>query len=181
MPYKGPLAWLVLGLGCWLCIPILLKTEKSFYEKKESRFSSPIISPSKILRLRSDGYGKGYFGAPRNGGRRHLGIDLATPIGQYIFASKSGRVIRASIDPGFGLYVELAHPDGLATYYAHLSHISTHEGDWVVQGQLIGLSGKTGNAKSRKISPHLHFEIRNKTKALNPLFGWMDPSLQFTY
>ena len=110
-----------------------------------------------------------------------MGIDLEAPIGQKILAAKSGRVIRASVDIGFGLYVELMHPDGMITCYAHLSNISTKSGDWVLQGQRIGLSGKTGNAKNRKISPHLHFEIRDKKNALNPLSGLMDPTLKFTY
>lgn len=130
-----------------------------------------------MVHIRNDGYGKGYFGASRNGGRLHKGIDLATPVGQPVTASKSGRVLFSGDSQGYGLCVEVLHPDGLSTRYAHLSELDAEVGDWVMRDQRIGKSGKSGNAANPRITPHLHFEIRYKDTALNPTANLLDPSI----
>lgn len=135
------------------------------------------MTVSNTVVLRHDASGKGHFGASRNGGRTHQGVDFLTPAGRPIFASKSGRVTAAGYDKGYGNHIELFHPDGLRTRYAHLSTLGVREGDWVRQGQTIAVSGKTGNALSRDILPHLHFEIRDENLALNPLENRLDPSI----
>jgi len=94
-------------------------------------------------------------------------------------AAKSGRVVFAGRDNGYGNIIEIRHPDGLWTRYAHLSELFVREGDWVTQRQAIGKSGKTGNASNPKISPHLHFEIRGKGQALNPVV-FLDPQLKIS-
>ena len=127
--------------------------------------------------LRNDEYGKGYFGASRNGGRTHEGLDLVLSVGDPVFASKSGRVTAVQEGKGYGKWVELRHPGGLVTRYAHLSSQEVREGQWVKAGQVIGAGGKTGNAKSPKIMPHLHFEIRDQAKPLDPSSGLLDPAI----
>lgn len=93
-----------------------------------------------------------------------------------IYASKSGRIAFAGEGKGYGKYVEIAHPDGRSTRYAHLSELCCQRGDWVALGRVIGVSGKTGNASNRHIRPHLHFEIRHLGKSVNPA-GLMDPAV----
>ena len=137
----------------------------------------PILTSSDTALLRNDEYGKGYFGASRDGGRTHEGLDLILAVGDPVFASKSGRVTQVKDVKGYGKWVEIHHPDGLFSRYAHLSTQEVREGQWVSIHQVIGAAGKTGNAKSPKIMPHLHFEIRNNTKALDPSGGLLDPSI----
>ena len=168
-----------LGAACFAFLPWIAFQSEKTYRLAEPYFSNPIPSQSLQVFLRSDKYGKGYFGASRNRGRKHEGIDLKVKIGEPIFAAKSGRVLCAGVDPGYGNYVEIFHPDGFSTRYAHLSQFLVLAGEWVKQGAVIGKSGKTGNANHEQITPHLHFEIRHAGKALDPAAGWMNPSLRF--
>lgn len=89
----------------------------------------------------------------------HTGIDYALPNGTPVIASDDGLVVFAGKDnTGYGNMVILQHNDGNATLYAHLSGIGVVLRQKVTQGQLIGLSGSTGNSTG----PHLHFEARKK-------------------
>jgi murein DD-endopeptidase MepM/ murein hydrolase activator NlpD len=120
------------------------------------------------LKLRQDGYGKGYFGAHRNGKRKHNGIDLLAEVGTPVLAARSGRVINAEKKRGIGKYVEIRHSKGLVTIYGHLSEILVKTGQRVKQGQIIGKVGKTGNANYKNMLSHLHFEIRENNIPQDP-------------
>lgn len=109
------------------------------------------------------------FGLRRLGGepgaRMHKGVDIAAPKGTSIFASAEGRVVRAGYDPaGFGRFVEVRHPNGLTTLYAHMSRVDVSTGQEVAGGERVGLVGSTGFSTG----PHLHFEVRRNGEALNP-------------
>lgn len=159
-------------------MPVLGQIEKAFYVWKEPRFAAPVPkNTAGKLQIRSDAYGKGFFGASRNGGRKHDGLDFILKVGDPIYAAKSGRVGFSGEGEGYGYYVDLYHPDGLQTRYAHLSEVLVPEGRWVSQGALIGRGGKTGNAKNPHIIAHLHFEIRRENQPLNPSEGLLDASL----
>lgn len=156
----------------WLslaAIPIVITHQAHFYAQKEPRYLSPLPFPQLIIR--NDSYGKGYFGASRNGGRFHEGVDFIAAIGTPVLASKSGRVIVSAQGKSYGKYIELLHSDGLMTCYAHLSSQEVKQGDWVEQKSLLGRSGNTGNANHPRIKPHLHFEIRDRNKSLNPFIN----------
>ncbi len=87
----------------------------------------------------------------------HNGLDLAVPIGTPVFAAMDGVVKEAGADKtGYGLHVKLLHPGGGGSIYAHLSKVVVSVGQPVCVGQLIGLSGNSGNSTG----PHLHFEYR---------------------
>lgn len=87
----------------------------------------------------------------------HTGIDLDLPYGSPVHAADDGIVIATGFDPfGYGRYVVLGNPGGVATLYGHLSAASVSAGDQVVQGQVIGKEGSTGNSTG----PHVHFEVR---------------------
>ncbi|MFZ4639279.1 MAG: peptidoglycan DD-metalloendopeptidase family protein [Nodosilinea sp.] len=101
--------------------------------------------------------------------RFHSGTDLAAPIGTPVLATRAGRVAVSDFVGGYGLMVILRHNDSnLESRYAHLSQVSVRPGEWVEQGEVIGLVGSTGNSTG----PHLHFEMRQLTNQ-----GWvaMDP------
>ena len=95
----------------------------------------------------------------------HHGIDLEVPEGTDIYASCPGRVIVAGRHSGYGLYVVIAHNNGYHTLYAHLSELGVSRGQFVEGGQVIGRSGNTGSSTG----PHLHFEILQYGRPLNPL------------
>ncbi|MFV0624325.1 M23 family metallopeptidase [Sphingomonas sp. ac-8] len=103
---------------------------------------------------------------PLNGGRAvHRGVDLPGVVGTPVVAAASGVVCVAARRGGYGDLIELAHPDGTTTRYAHLSRILVRPGETVVQGQVIGRMGSTG----RSTGSHLHFEYRVHGVPVDPL------------
>jgi murein DD-endopeptidase MepM/ murein hydrolase activator NlpD len=100
-------------------------------------------------------------------GRMHRGIDVAGPVGTPIVAAASGVVITAGWNSGgYGYVVEIQHPDGSFTRYAHNSVITTRVGSVVQQGEMIAEMGSTG----RSTGPHCHFEIHpNGQGAVDPM------------
>ena len=94
----------------------------------------------------------------------HKGIDFRAATGTKVYASKTGRVVYAAWERGYGRIVRIEHADNYSTCYAHLSRFQVSVGDIVKQGEVIGLSGNTGVSTG----PHLHFEIRYKGKSENP-------------
>ncbi|MGD1704160.1 peptidoglycan DD-metalloendopeptidase family protein [Dapis sp. BLCC M229] len=118
------------------------------------------------------GYGWPARGALTSGygwrwGRMHRGIDIAAPTGTPIVAAAPGIVTYADWNSGgYGNLVEIQHPNGSLTVYAHNSQILVREGQKVSQGELIAKMGSTG----RSTGPHLHFEIHPKGNgAVNPM------------
>jgi murein DD-endopeptidase MepM/ murein hydrolase activator NlpD len=95
----------------------------------------------------------------------HPGIDIAVPTGSVVRAAGGGAVAQTGQDPEYGWFILLQHADGYQSMYGHLSRRLVAEGDSVVAGQVIGLSGNTG----RSSAPHLHFEIRRQGASLDPL------------
>ena len=167
-----------LGFFTVALLPLAAEYSRGFYKRTEAFFSSPVASLSGVVFLRKDSHGKGYFGASRSGRRTHQGIDLAAKVGEPVFAAKSGRVVFAGEDKGYGQYIDILHPDGFTTRYAHLSALRATEGDWVKRGDTVGLAGKTGNANDPKITPHLHFEVRYEGRVLNPEVNLFDSSVK---
>jgi murein DD-endopeptidase MepM/ murein hydrolase activator NlpD len=100
-------------------------------------------------------------------GRMHKGIDIAGPIGTPIMAADSGVVTYAEWnDGGYGYLVEITHPDGSETIYAHNSRILVQKGQKVERGEQISEMGSTGFSTG----PHLHFEIHPAGQgAVNPM------------
>ena len=120
------------------------------------------------LVIRQDAKGDGRFGAPRSGHRQHRGVDIEAPLGSPVRAIRSGRVIASGKHRGFGRYLELEHRGNLHSLYAHLETIAVDVGDRVRQGQVIATVGKTGNARSPLIKPHLHLEVLQDGRPLDP-------------
>lgn len=100
-------------------------------------------------------------------GRPHRGIDIAAAIGTPVVASAPGIVTTAGWNSyGYGNLVEIRHPDGSLTVYAHNNTIKTYVGQSVDQGQQIAEMGSTG----RSTGPHTHFELHPTEKgAVNPM------------
>lgn len=97
----------------------------------------------------------------------HPGVDLPNPSRPGVVASDGGVVAMAGWPDnyGYGNRVVIDHGNGYTTLYAHLSNVYVGVGQRVSRGQAIGQMGSTG----RSTGIHLHFEIRFKGRALNPL------------
>jgi murein DD-endopeptidase MepM/ murein hydrolase activator NlpD len=149
-----------------IILPICLFA--TFYFLDKVSFLCPIDYKSGIA-IRCDSMGDGFFSASRNGNRRHAGIDLLAQTGTPVRASRLGIVTAASQNRGMGKYVAIKHFQGLTTIYGHLSQISVRKNSFVRQGDIIGMVGKTGNANSKAILPHLHFEVRKDGIPVDPL------------
>jgi murein DD-endopeptidase MepM/ murein hydrolase activator NlpD len=101
----------------------------------------------------------------------HPGIDIAGRLGEPIYASDAGTVIYAGYSlnaagrpVGYGQYVVLDHGNGYQTLYAHASQLFVRCGQQVQRGQVIAAIGSVG----RSTGPHLHYEIRYLSQAVNP-------------
>jgi len=112
------------------------------------------------------GYISAYFGD----GRGHKGIDIAAPYGTSIYAAHSGTISKTNTSGwggGYGNHVMIAGDDGYDTMYAHMSYVADgiSVGTYVVEGQLIGYVGSTGDSTGN----HCHFEVRYNGSYLNPI------------
>lgn len=102
---------------------------------------------------------------PTENGRRNDGINIAVPEHTPVRAAADGVVIyRGNEVPGYGNLVLIRHADDFVTAYAHASEIRVEKGQRVRRGELIALSGSTGNVAE----PQLHFEVRRGVKAVDP-------------
>jgi murein DD-endopeptidase MepM/ murein hydrolase activator NlpD len=119
---------------------------------------SPVSIASPIPVPATDGFG------PR-GARMHTGLDFPAPTGTPVVAARTGVVTVARWLSGYGNTVAIRHKLGTSTLYAHLSAILVRPGQRVAVGQPVGRVGATGAATG----PHLHFELRVRGAAIDPL------------
>lgn len=97
--------------------------------------------------------------------RHHKGVDIAAPTGTPVYTTAPGRVVRAGYQAGgYGNFIEIKHPNGMTSLYAHLSRIKVETGERVKPDQVIGRVGSTGFSTG----PHLHFEVRRQGAQINP-------------
>ncbi len=120
--------------------------------------SSPVTFAPPLFVPYTDGFG------PR-GARMHTGLDFPAPHGTPVLAARTGVVTVAESIAGYGSTVALKHELGASTLYAHLSAILVQPGEKVAAGQPLGRVGATGAATG----PHLHFEVRVRGAAVDPL------------
>jgi len=97
----------------------------------------------------------------------HRGVDFGVPTGTPIMAAGDGVVEMRGPNGAYGNYVRIRHNSDYATAYAHMSRFAGDlaVGKRVRQGQIIGFVGATG----RVTGPHLHFEVMQKNKQINPM------------
>ena len=95
----------------------------------------------------------------------HEGIDFIADTGTSVVAAAGGVVQFAGYHPQYGHVVDIDHGNDLVTRYAHLSKMLVEEGAIVQRGRKIAEVGSTG----RSTGSHLHFEVRFKGAAQNPM------------
>lgn len=136
--------------------------ESMLIDRTLQRQTFPTGSPAK------EGWISSLFGKrvdPINGKVEfHAGIDYAGKSGSSILAVASGIVTWSGRRHGYGNVVEINHGNGYETRYAHNKKNLVIVGQKVDKGQVIALMGSTG----RSTGSHVHFEVLNNGKALNP-------------
>ena len=96
----------------------------------------------------------------------HSGLDIAGREGDKIKSIQDGQVFLIQRNlTGYGNYIGIKHSSGFSSYYAHLKDISIQENVKLKKGDVIGTLGSTGLSTG----PHLHLEIRQFGKFVNPL------------
>lgn len=103
----------------------------------------------------------------------HYGADFAALAGTPVKAAAAGVVIEVSYSKkGYGNTIVLAHAGDRTSRYAHLQKIDVRYGQKIMQGQLIGQVGATGLVRGKngkKSASHLHFEVKEHGKHIDPL------------
>lgn len=110
------------------------------------------------------------------GSTNHKGTDIGR-VGytSSVYASKAGTVIVSQYSSSYGNYVVISHGSGNTTLYAHMSSRKVSVGDYVNQGDVIGITGSTGNSTG----PHLHFEVTENGVRVNPLSDGAEPRMGY--
>ena len=96
--------------------------------------------------------------------RAHKGIDIDLVTGDDVYAMLEGKVRYVGYHAGHGKTVVVRHNNGLETVYTHLSKYLVAVNDVVSKGQVLGLGGRTGNARGS----HLHLEVSYRGVFINP-------------
>ena len=95
----------------------------------------------------------------------HRGVDLSVPTGTPVRAMAGGRVRFAGAMSGYGTVVWIDHGGSVTTVYAHLSELRVDTGETVAGGEVVGLSGASGEVSA----PHLHFEVWRWGRPVDPV------------
>ena len=138
--------------------------------------SIPAIQPvaNKNLKQTASGYGTRIDPIYKTV-KFHSGMDFSANIGTPVYATGDGVVKKAGWESGYGKLIIVNHGFGYETWYAHLNDYSVRVGQKVKRGEVIGKLGNTG----KSTGPHLHYEVRLKGKAVNPVnYYFMDLSAE---
>ena len=121
------------------------------------------IWPTNNTRVVTSPYGERW--CPFHGYESHNGADIDAARGSAVLAAKSGRVIQAGWNGGYGISVMIAHDDGITTLYGHMDGCSVSVGQTVSQGETIGICGSTGNSTGA----HIHYTMYKNGGTIDPL------------
>lgn len=121
------------------------------------------IWPTNSTRVVTSPYGERW--CPFHGYESHNGADIDAARGSAVLAAKSGRVIQAGWNGGYGISVMIAHDDGITTLYGHMDGCSVSVGQTVSQGETIGICGNTGNSSGA----HIHYTMYKNGGTIDPL------------
>ena len=121
------------------------------------------IWPTNNTRVVTSPYGERW--CPFHSYESHNGADIDAARGSAVLAAKSGRVIQAGWNGGYGISVMIAHDDGITTLYGHMDGCSVSVGQTVSQGETIGICGNTGNSSGA----HIHYTMYKNGGTIDPL------------
>ena len=126
------------------------------FQRQQAAQSNITYSPSgAYIRPVSGGYVTQRFGQADPAGYAHRGYDIAIAGGTPIMAAANGIVVTSGWHYSWGNYVVIDHGNGVTTLYAHCSALLASAGQYVEQGQTVGLVGNTGFS----MGDHVHVEV----------------------
>ena len=147
-----------------------LRLSKKLAEEQAAQGKSPQSNPGGYIWPVDSRYITSTVGGRASpggiGSTNHKGTDIGR-VGYTspIYAAKSGTVIVSQYSSSYGNYVVISHGSGNTTLYGHMSSRKVEAGQYVNQGDVIGITGSTGHSTG----PHLHFEITENGVRINPL------------
>ena len=147
----------------------LVKVSK---EQEERLRHLPAIQPisNRDLKRTASGYGR-RLDPIYKVHKFHRGMDFSCDVGTPVYATADGKVVSAKWQQGYGWTVEIDHGYGYRTLYAHLKSFKVKAKQNVVRGEQIAISGNSG----KSTGPHLHYEVIEKGKPVNPInYYFMD-------
>lgn len=167
--WKGKVTKAVNG-GSYFTNPDFGKDEQIEANEDDDDNSDEEVNSEDVLKWPTDGTNiTSYFG-PRaqpiaGASTYHEAIDIGVPEGTNVYACQDGVVTTASYSDSAGNMIVIDHGNGLVSKYFHNKELKVSAGDTVTKGQIIALSGNTGNSTGA----HLHFGIYSNGTAVDPL------------
>ena len=108
---------------------------------------------------------RGMVSSEFDANKKHYGIDIAASPNESVLSTLDGTVILATYTADTGYVIQVQHGQNLVSVYKHCGSLLKKVGDTVKAGEAIALVGNTGE---KTTGPHLHFEIWNRGRALDP-------------
>ena len=108
---------------------------------------------------------RGMVSSEFDANKKHYGIDIAASPNESVLSTLDGTVILATYTADTGYVIQVQHGQNLVSVYKHCRSLLKKVGDTVKAGEAIALVGNTGE---KTTGPHLHFEIWNRGRALDP-------------
>jgi len=146
---------------------IYLNDDDRYYDEKANEVEGFLLARPVLGARISSYFSKRRWHPILHKWKAHLGIDYAARRGTPVRAAGNGTISYCARLGTYGNLVKIRHADGYETRYAHLKSFrrGIHRGKRVRKGQVIAYVGTTG----RSTGPHLHFELRKRGRAINPL------------
>jgi len=137
---------------------------RDFYDEKGNTLRNQFLrAPLQFSRI-SSRFSNNRFHPVQKRWKAHKGTDYAAPTGTPILSTANGSVIEAGYTSGNGNYVKVKHNATYTTQYLHMSKILVKRGQFVKQGQSIGLVGSTGLATG----PHVCYRFWKNGQQVDP-------------
>lgn len=137
----------------------------SFVDEQKPFLDRPFFAPVNYVRV-SSLYQPYRFHPVKRRRMAHLGMDFELEQGKPIFSVGHGTIVKFGRNRAAGRYVVVKHPNGLTSYYNHMSSVQDFEINQTVSaGALLGTIGCTGYCTK----PHLHFAIKKNGKFVDPI------------
>lgn len=155
-------------------IPMIKEEAAENLPIKEEVFEAPSIPQPEDLVMKWPGYGElitAYgFGQSEtfNDIRFHAGIDIALPPGYEVRAALPGQVTSIFTSPLWGYEVIIKHGEKLETRYKGIKPVKEEGGYVVAKGDIIGQVTNSPPYEA-KMNPHLHFEVYESGKSVDPM------------
>lgn len=108
---------------------------------------------------------RGMMSSSFDANKKHYGVDIAATPNESVLATLDGTVILSTYTAETGYVIQIQHGQNMVSIYKHCGSLLKKEGDVVKAGEAIALVGSTGE---KTTGPHLHFELWNKGRALDP-------------